>query len=105
MRRGLLLSGIAVAAALILWAQEQRERPVTPAYEMKAVLPRETSPAQYQQADQRELQGLAEQGWQLVGVVPYVYKNEERGTPDLAPRPMVTQTYPAYFFQRLRPAR
>jgi hypothetical protein len=104
MRRGLLLSGIAVAAALILWAQ-QRERAVAPPYEMKAVLPRETSPAQYQQVDQRELQSLADQGWQLVGVVPYIYKNEERGTPDLAPRPMVTQTYPAYFFQRLRPVR
>jgi hypothetical protein len=95
---------MAVAAALILWAQ-QHDRPVTPAYEVKSVLPRETSPAQYRQVDERELQGLAEQGWQLVGVVPYIYKNEERGTPDLAPRPMVTQTYPAYFFQRLRPAR
>jgi hypothetical protein len=104
MRRGLLLFAIAIAAALILWAQ-QRDRPVAPRYEVKLVLPRETSPAQYKQVDERELQSLAEQGWQLVGVVPYIYKNEERGTPDLAPRPMVTQTYPAYFLQRLRPAR
>lgn len=104
MRRSLLLGGIAVAAAFILWAQ-QRDRPVAPAYEVKSVLPRETSPGQYKQVDERELQTLADQGWQLVGVVPYIYKNEERGTPDLAPRPMVTQTYPAYFFQRLRPVR
>jgi hypothetical protein len=41
----------------------------------------------------------------LVAVVPYIYKNEERGTPDMAPRPMVTQTYPAYYFKRLKPAR
>jgi len=99
------LSGIVVAAALVLWAQ-QRERPVAlPAYELKSVLPRETSPAQYQQVDQRELQTLADQGWELVAVVPYIYKNEEHGTPDLAPRPMVTQTYPAYFLKRPKPPR
>ena len=104
MRRGVLLGSIAVAAALMLWAQ-QRDRPVVPALELKSVMPRETSPAQYQQVDQRELQDLANQGWELVAVVPYIYKNEERGTPDLAPRPMVTQTYPAFFFKRFRPAR
>ena len=27
---------------------------------------------------------------------------EERGTPNMAPRPMATQTYPAYFFKRLK---
>jgi hypothetical protein len=105
MRQGLLLGGIAVAAALVLWAQ-QRERPIErPAYEVKTVLPRETSPAQYHQVEERELQALADQGWELVAVMPYVYKNEEHGTPDLAPRPMVTQTYPAYFFKRSRLAR
>ena len=71
-----------------------------PGYELKAVLPHETSPAQYRQVDQRELQTLADEGWELVTVVPYVYKNEEHGTPDLAPRPMVTQVYPGYFFRR-----
>jgi hypothetical protein len=72
---------------------------------MKAVLPHETAPAQYKQVDAREIQSLADEGWELVAVVPYIYKNEERGTPDMAPRPMVTQTYPAYYFKRLRTVR
>jgi hypothetical protein len=102
MRRSLLLGGVAIAAAIVLWAQ-QRERLIErPAYEVRSVLPHEASPAQYRQVDQSELQALADQGWELVAVVPYIYKNEERGTPDLAPRPMATQTYPAYFFKRLR---
>ena len=102
MKRAVVLGGIAVTAALLLWAQ-QRERPVErPGYEVRSVLPRETSPAQYRQVDQIELQSLADQGWELVAVVPYIYKNEERGTPDLAPRPMVTQTYPAYYFKRIK---
>jgi hypothetical protein len=104
MRRGILLGCVAAVAALVLWAQ-QRERSVGPGYELKAVLPHETSPAQYRQVDQRELQTLADEGWELVTVVPYVYKNEEHGTPDLAPRPMVTQVYPGYFFRRPKLAR
>ncbi len=91
-------------AAVLLWGQ--RVRPADYAvYEVKSVFPHETSPAQYRQVQTSEIQSLTDQGWELVGVVPYIYKNEERGTPDLAPRPMVTQTYPAYFFKRLRAAR
>ena len=103
MRQSILIAAVLVAATA-LWAQRDRlvERP---AYEFRPVLPRETLPAQYQQVDPRELQLLAEQGWELVGVVPYIYKNEERGTPAMAPRPMVTQTYPAYFFKRLKAGR
>jgi len=101
MRRSLILIGFCIAAAIFSWAQ--RDRPgVGPAYEVRSLFPRETSPAQYQQVDARDIQNLAGDGWELVAVVPYIYKNEERGTPDLAPRPMVTQTYPAYFFKRLR---
>ncbi len=91
-------------AALALWAQ--RERSVDrPLYEIRSVFPREASPAAYQQVEPRELQALADQGWELVSVVPYVYKNEERGTVAMAPRPMATQTYPAYFFKRLKAVR
>jgi hypothetical protein len=104
MGRSILLIGFCAAAALLVWAQ--RDRPGDhPAYEVKALLPHETAPAQYRQVDAIELQSLAGDGWELVAVVPYIYKNEERGTPDMAPRPMVTQTYPAYFFKRLRIAR
>jgi hypothetical protein len=63
-------------------------------------MPRETSPAQYRQVDTAE--SRTGEGWELVAVVPYIYKNEERGTPDLAPRPMVTQVYPRYFFKWLK---
>jgi hypothetical protein len=93
------LIGCCAVAALLLWAQRPADRP---AYEVKSLMPRETSPAQYKQADAREIQSLADEGWELVAVVPYIYKNEEHGTPDLAPRPMVTQVYPAYFFKRLK---
>jgi hypothetical protein len=69
------------------------------------LVPREASPARYEQVDQRELQTLAEQGWELVSVEPYVYRNEERGGEGVHPKPTVTQTYPAYFFKRIRIAR
>jgi hypothetical protein len=51
--------------------------------------------------DQRSLQSLADQGWELVSVMPYVYRNEERGPELQGPKPVVTQTYPAYFFKRV----
>jgi hypothetical protein len=104
MGRSVLMIGFCAAAALLVWAQRDRAGD-RPAYEVKSLMPRETSPAQYKQVDAAEIQGLAGEGWELVAVVPYIYKNEERGTPDLAPRPMVTQVYPAYFFKRLKPAR
>ena len=89
---------------MLLWGQ--RSRPADHAvYEVKSIFPREVAPAQYRQVESRELDVLAAEGWELVGVVPYIYKNEERGSADMAPRPMVTQTYPAYFFKRLKPSR
>jgi hypothetical protein len=99
MRRIILVAGLGVAAVAFLWAQRDRSLDLPP-YEVRSVFPHEISPAQYQQVEQRELQVLADQGWELVSVMPYIYKNEERGTPAMAPRPIVTQTYPAYFFKR-----
>jgi hypothetical protein len=104
MRRAALLLGCCAAAGLLLWGQRDRSGD-RPAYEVKSLMPRETSPAQYRQVEAAEIQTLASEGWELVAVVPYIYKNEERGTPDLAPRPMVTQVYPAYFFKRLKAGR
>jgi hypothetical protein len=107
MRRSILFIALLAAAAVFLWAQLlwAQQRSSLPQYEVKSILPRETSPAQYQQVEPRELEMAADQGWELVSVMPYVYKNEERGTPAMSPRPMVTQTYPAYFFKRAKPAR
>ena len=89
-------------AAAFLWAQTFRVVPDTTRLEVRSVFPREASPGKYEQVDQRALQQLADQGWELVSVMPYVYRNEERGPELQGPKPVVTQTYPAYFFKRVR---
>jgi hypothetical protein len=96
MRRFLLGLLLCLAAGLALWAQRSRFVEPPP-FEVKTVLPLEVSPARYQQVDQRDLERLANDGWELVAVTPYVYLNEERGH---EPKAAVTQTYPAYFFKR-----
>src|SRR5437870_1813810 len=98
MTRLILLAGLGL---LLLTAQEQRgQYPSHVPFEVYSAFPHETSPGQYQQVEQRELQALAEQGWELVSVMPYVYRNEERGSGN--PKAVVTQTYPAYFFKRAK---
>lgn len=109
----LLLAG---AAAFLLAQQPQRSNgtgtgriesggstraPVYAAYELLSVFPQESAPGEFLQVDPSQLQSLSDQGWQLVSVSPYVYRNEEHpnGTP---PAPLVTQVYHAYFFQRAR---
>jgi hypothetical protein len=100
MKRILVLTVIALAAIVLL--AQQRE-PARPAFEVISVFPRETSPGQYAQVEPAKLQDLASQGWELVGVTPFVYRNEERGNGDFhGPKPVVTQTYPAYYFKRRR---
>jgi hypothetical protein len=103
MKRSVLVLALALAGVLVLWAQRSNYPGYLP-YELKALFPKETGPGQYQYVDPREIQALSEQGWELVSVVPHVYRNEERGnSPNI--RPVVTQVYPAYFFQRLRAIR
>lgn len=100
-----IIPGLALLAAVtaLLWGQ--RERVADPApLEVRSVFPREVTPGQYQQVTQAELQLLANQGWELVSVMPYVYRNEEHGQELQGPRAVVTQTYPAYFFKRVRVA-
>jgi hypothetical protein len=103
MKRMIVLSLIlAMAAAAFVWAQQSKAPAAVYAqYEMRSVFPRETSPAMFEQVSQQELQSLAAQGWELVSVTPYVYRNEERGSA-LNNKPAVTQTYPAYFFKRVK---
>ena len=93
-------------AAVILWGQSFRIIPDTPArFEVRTVFPRETSPGTFEQVDQRMLDQISSEGWELVSVTPYVYRNEEHGQPLQAGRQVVTQTYPAYFFKRVRATR
>lgn len=101
MRRVAVVLCLLAVCALLLWAQRGRFYLESAPFEVKQVFPREISPGRYQQVDARELQVLAEDGWELVSVTPYIYLNEERG-PSNAQRPVVTQTYPAYFFKRLK---
>jgi hypothetical protein len=87
----------------LVWAQREFvTREGTTRLEVRSVFPREVTPGKYEQVDQRTLQTLADQGWELVSVMPYVYRNEERGPELQGPKPVVTQTYPAYFFKRVR---
>lgn len=105
MRRILATVGILLVAAIFVWAQRERSSQQGPAYvqfEVRSVFPRETSPGKYEQVREGDLQQLANQGWELVSVMPYIYRNEEHGPEMPGPRPVVTQTYPAYFFKRVR---
>jgi hypothetical protein len=70
--------------------------------EVRSVFPREVTPGKYEQVDQRSLQTLADQGWELVSVTPYVYRNEERGLVLQSQKPVATQAYPAHSFKQVR---
>jgi len=81
------------------------QSPVFAPYEMMSVFPQEVGNGEFTQVDPAQLQSLSADGWQLVSVAPYAYRNEGHGaTTDatLPPPPLVTQVYLAYFFQRSR---
>jgi len=106
MRRGTALLVLALVATAILFAQRLRQEVVVLSHapmEVMSVFPTEIQPGQYQQVDQRRLETLSEQGWELVSVTPFIYRNEEHNNGEMrGPRPVVTQTYPAYFFRRAK---
>jgi hypothetical protein len=119
-----LLACLLVTAAALLFAQQSRPLPgtapgristggssMTPIYapyELLSVYPQQTAAGEFQQVDPSQLQSFADQGWQLVSVSPYVYRNEGHDAAGNAnnatapPPPLVTQVYLAYFFQRAR---
>jgi hypothetical protein len=100
--RNFVIALLLLSAGALLFAQHRATQSDSPAWEVRSVFPREVSPAQYEQVHQHDLQTLADEGWELVGVTPFVYRNEERGGSDVNPKPVVTQTYPAYFFKRVK---
>jgi hypothetical protein len=101
MKRTLAVVGVFLMVAIFVWAQRDRAAGYTQ-FEVRSVFPHETSPGKYEQVREAELQSLATQGWELVSVMPYIYRNEEHGPDMPGPRPIVTQTYPAYFFKRVK---
>jgi hypothetical protein len=121
MNKVLFASLLVAGATALLLAQQSRpagtapgriatggssQSPMYAPYELLSVFPEYTAAGEYQQVDPSQLQSLADQGWQLVNVSPYVYRNEghDAGANDPAapPPPLVTQVYLAYFFQRAR---
>jgi hypothetical protein len=96
----ILIAGITMA--LLLWSQQREPTPSYVPFEMLSVFPREVSTGVYAQVEQRQLETLSEQGWELVGVTPYIYRNEEHGSGSFTQKLTVTQTYPAYYFKRMK---
>ena len=101
-----VIAAALVGVVLLLGQRQKAEVPAHPQMEILSVFPNEFTPGQFQQVEQRRLETLADQGWELVSVMPYVYRNEERNIGEMkGPKPVVTQTYPAYFFKRLKAVR
>ncbi len=100
----LALCGLLLAVVLV-WGQAIRApQPVSRTqFEVTALYPRETQPGVYQQVDKGMVDMLSDQGWELVSTMPYIYRNEEHDNGQMhGPKPVVTQTYPAYFFKRVK---
>lgn len=111
-----LLAGVALLVAQLVSGQQRRVGPgravgggaqasVFAPYEMMSVYPAELSNGEFEQVDPAQLQSLSADGWQLVAVAPYAYRNEGHAVtaqPTEPPPPLVTQVYLAYFFQRSR---
>jgi hypothetical protein len=105
MRRIALFSLVAFFGCAALFMLHAQTHAAPYAFDVLSVFPKEQAPGQYVQVDQKELQTLSEQGWELVSVTPFLYRNEEHGPSDQSARPVVTQSYPAYFFKRVRLSR
>jgi hypothetical protein len=80
------------------------QAPIFAPYEMMSVFPQETGNGEFEQVDPTQLQSLSTEGWELVSVAPYAYRNEGHGVAaaTIPPPPLVTQVYLAYFFRRSR---
>lgn len=102
MKRTIVAIGFVLLTGILLWAQRERAPAAYVPFEVRSVFPRQISPGIYEQVPQAEVQALAQQGWELVSVMPFVYRNEERGEDLHGPKPVVLQTYPAYFFKRTK---
>ena len=101
MKRVLPILLIALVAGVFLLMAQSGRVETAPRWEYRQILPQETSPARYKQVEEWEVRAAANEGWELVGVSPFVYLNEERGA-EGQPKRMVTQTYPGFYFKRLR---
>lgn len=104
-RTGLYLLLAVTAAAALVWGQRERLAPARqiPTWEYRTLAPEELGRGRYQQASWDKVQALGAQGWELVGVTPWVIRNDEQAGSMDAPPKVVTQNYVAYYFKRQRP--
>jgi hypothetical protein len=96
--------GIAAIAGWMLWGQRVRPdlvAPNAPSWEYRTLTPPDVGRGVYQQVESGDIQRMGDMGWELVGVVPWVLRNDERKA-DLGASWVVTQSYPAYVFKRKR---
>ena len=68
-----VIAAALVGVVLLLGQRQKAEVPAHPQMEILSVFPNEFTPGQFQQVEQRRLETLADQGWELVSVMPYVY--------------------------------
>jgi len=73
-------------------------------FDVRSVFPRETTPGSMNKWISARSRRWPNRVGNSSAVTPYIYRNEEHGPELQGPKPVVTQTYPAYFFKRLRVA-
>ncbi len=86
----------------LLFAQRERMAPPrgTAAWEYRALTPPEIAPGVFRQVEPWDVQALGDQGWELVSVVPWVIRNDERKYKGEENPRVITQSYLAYYFKR-----
>jgi len=97
---------VALLAAAAVLAAQQAARPAPaarqyPQWEVKVLEPHEIAAGRYVQVRSYELDELASEGWELVGMANFILRNEEHEGLK-GERPMVTQGYMSYAFKRLK---
>ena len=105
MRRLILcLVCVGTAAAVLGWGQREKLPPnrEIASWEYRSLVPQEVGPGIYRQVEWINVTSLGDQGWELVGVTPWVIRNDERKYKAEEMPKVVTQNYMAYYFKRPR---
>lgn len=106
MRTARWIFAFSFLAAVLVWAQ--RDRGVAPprelpTWEYRQLQPQEVGPGEFKQVDWYQVTAMGAQGWELVGVTPWVLRNDVHKPAKDGEQKLVTQNYVAYVFKRQRP--